>query len=61
MADMIVLGMVAVCVGIAIRYIVKAKKKGVNCIGCSFGRSCSGCCNSCSRSDSKDEKNEKNF
>ena len=33
--------------GGAITYIVKAKKKGVKCIGCPSGANCSGSCGSC--------------
>ena len=34
MADLIVIAVVALCVGCAVRYIIKAKKSGVKCIGC---------------------------
>ena len=47
MTDYIVIAVVAVVVGAAIRYIIKAKKKGKKCIGCPEGCSCSGkesCC-----------------
>lgn len=33
-ANVIVIMVIAVIVGLAIRYLVKAKKKGVKCIGC---------------------------
>ncbi|WMI79795.1 FeoB-associated Cys-rich membrane protein [Anaerotignum sp. MB30-C6] len=39
--DYIVLGIVAIIILTAIVYIVRAKKKGVKCIGCSSGASCS--------------------
>ncbi len=42
MADMIISGIVILLIGLAIAYIVKAKKNGVKCIGCSG--SCSGSC-----------------
>ena len=48
MANLIVLIILAVIIGCAIRYIYKAKKHGVKCIGCPDGTSCSGKCSSCS-------------
>ncbi len=45
MADIIILGIVVLLIGLAIVYIVKAKKSGVKCIGCSG--SCAGNCNAC--------------
>ena len=50
MTDIIVIAVVAVIVGLALRYIIRAKKKGVKCIGCPQGgkcaqrESCTGCC-----------------
>lgn len=44
MADLIVVGIVLVIVGLAIAYIVKEKKKGVKCIGCPVAGQCSGKC-----------------
>ena len=40
MADLIVVVILAVLLGSAISYIVKAKKRGVKCIGCPAGGSC---------------------
>ncbi|HJB18924.1 MAG TPA: heavy-metal-associated domain-containing protein [Candidatus Bariatricus faecipullorum] len=42
MADVIVLIILALILGGAITYIVKAKKSGVKCIGCPAGGSCPG-------------------
>ena len=42
MTDIIVLGIVAVILGCAIMYIVKAKKAGAKCIGCPAAGTCSG-------------------
>lgn len=42
MTDIIVLIILAVLVGGAVSYIVKAKKSGVKCIGCPAGGSCPG-------------------
>ena len=44
MADLIVVGIVCIIVGVAIAYIVKEKKKGVRCIGCPAAGKCSGKC-----------------
>ncbi len=42
MTDFIVIVIIAVIVIAAVTYIVKAKKRGVKCVGCSAGCSCSG-------------------
>ena len=34
--------------GSAVRYLYKAKKRGVKCIGCPDGATCSGKCSGCS-------------
>ena len=44
--DIIILAVVAAAIGLAGRYIYKAKKSGKKCIGCPDG--CSGSCGSCS-------------
>lgn len=41
MTDFIVIAVIAVIVIAAITYIVKAKKSGVKCVGCSAGCNCS--------------------
>ena len=46
MADFILAGILVVIIGAAVIYIVKAKKRGVKCIGCPAGGNCSGKCNS---------------
>ncbi len=40
----------------AVIYIVKEKKKGVKCIGCTDSKNCSGNCNSCQYSCDMQEK-----
>ena len=42
MADLIIVAIVAVIIGLAARYIYKAKKSGAKCIGCPSGGCCSG-------------------
>ncbi len=50
MENLIILAIIAVIVGFAARHIYKAKKKGVKCIGCPDGCSCScGKCGGCSQ------------
>jgi len=48
MADFIVVAILVVILGAAVRYIYKAKKSGAKCIGCSMSDCCSakncGCC-----------------
>ena len=54
MTDLIVVAILAVVLGGAIRYLVKAKKSGAKCIGCSSG-SCSGVCGGCGCHNSDEE------
>ena len=44
MENAIVILIVALILGVSIRYIVKAKRAGVKCIGCPAGGTCSGQC-----------------
>ena len=52
--DWIVVGVIALIIGGALAYIIKAKKSGVKCIGCPDGASCasresgSSCSGTCS-------------
>jgi len=43
MADLILAAIILIIIGAAIRYIVKAKKSGVKCIGCPASSSCPSC------------------
>ena len=45
MTDLIIIAVLALILGAAALSIRKAKKRGVQCIGCSG--SCNGCCGSC--------------
>ena len=54
MSNFIVVAIIAVVVGAAIRYIIKEKKRGVKCIGCPDGCTCAAkeagnvsCCGGC--------------
>lgn len=40
MADLIVLTVVLIILGLAIGYLVKEKKQGSKCIGCPYAKSC---------------------
>ncbi len=42
--DIIVLLIIALMIGSASFYIIRAKKKGQKCIGCPYAKSCSGNC-----------------
>ncbi len=48
MIDIIVGLIVIVILGCAIGYIIRAKKRGVHCIGCPSGTSCNSGCGECS-------------
>ena len=62
MADIIIGVIIVAMVGLAIRYIYKAKKSGVKCIGCPAAGTCSskkeaqGSCGGCSCGCHSDEK-----
>ena len=45
--DILVLAVIAVIVGLVIRYIYRAKKKGIKCIGCPDAGKCTGNCSGC--------------
>ena len=46
--NIIIILIIAVILGLAIRYVIRAKKKGVKCIGCPDGAKCPGNCAGCS-------------
>lgn len=47
MVDIVVGLILCAVIGAAGRYLYRAKKKGVACVGCSCGGSCGGCGGSC--------------
>ena len=47
MENIIILAVLGLILGGAAGYLYKAKKKGVKCIGCPNGGSCSGSCSGC--------------
>lgn len=44
MENIIIIAVLAIILGGAVAYIIKAKKSGKKCIGCPSGGSCSGYC-----------------
>ena len=49
MTDILVIALVAVIVGLAVWYVIRARKKGVKCVGCPEGLQCgSKGCGNCS-------------
>ena len=47
MTNILVIAVVGLILGLAIGYIVKQRKKGVDCIGCPNGGNCNGNCAGC--------------
>ena len=47
MDNFIVVSVLVLVIGGAVLYVLKQRKKGVKCIGCPHGDSCSGSCCSC--------------
>lgn len=48
MTNLIVIGILALILGLAGFYVLRAKKKGTKCIGCPEGGKCTGTCPGCS-------------
>ena len=57
--DIIVLLIIALVVGGAIYYIIRAKRRGARCIGCPDAKTCSGNCSSCHACSYREENKEK--
>ena len=56
--DIIVLLIIALVVGGATYYIIRAKQRGQKCIGCPDAKTCSGNCSSCHACYYRDENKE---
>lgn len=56
MENFIVIVVLGLIIGCAIAYVIKARKKGVKCIGCPQGGKCSGNCSECSYGSGNPEK-----
>ncbi len=57
--DFIIIAVIALIVGGALAYIIKAKKSGQRCIGCPDAKTCSGNCASCQACSHANEQQEK--
>ena len=57
--DFLILAIIALIVGGASFYIIRAKKKGQKCIGCPDSKTCSGSCASCRGCQRSIEESEK--
>lgn len=44
MENVIVVVILAVIIGAAVGYLVRAKRKGASCVGCPYAKQCSGKC-----------------
>lgn len=44
MADIIIAGIIVIAIGLAVGYIIKAKRSGKKCIGCPYSDGCNGSC-----------------
>lgn len=44
MADIIISVIILIAIGVAVGYIIKAKRSGKKCIGCPYSDSCKGGC-----------------
>ncbi len=51
--DFIVIAVIVVIIGLALAYIIKAKKSGQKCIGCPDAKNCGGSCGTCAYTCSK--------
>ena len=50
--DYIAIGAIALVVGAAVFYIVRAKRRGQKCVGCPYSKQCSSKC-TCGKNDKK--------
>ncbi len=41
--DIILIGVIALLIGGAVAYLIRAKKRGQKCVGCPYSGECSGC------------------
>ena len=46
--DYIAIAAILLILGLAVFYVIRAKKNGQKCIGCPVSKTCSGNCSSCS-------------
>lgn len=48
MENFIIIAVLVLIIGLALAYVIKAKKSGAKCIGCPDAKKCSGNCSCCS-------------
>jgi hypothetical protein len=53
MENIIIIAVLALILGGAAAYVIKAKKSGKKCIGCPSGGSCGGSCCGCGKTEKK--------
>lgn len=58
--DYVAIAAIALIVGAAIFYIVRAKKRGAKCVGCPHAKQCGGNCNGGCANAAKEKNNERN-
>ena len=49
MANLVLIFIIGAIVGLASGYVYRAKKRGVKCVGCPCGGTCSGNCGCCGK------------
>jgi len=58
--DYIAIAVIALIIGAALFYIIRAKKRGEKCVGCPYAKSCGGKCHSaCGNTNPKDNGDKK--
>ena len=58
--DIIAIAVIALLVGGAVAYIIKAKRSGQKCIGCPDSKTCSGNCAGCGGCSGCSKENKEN-
>ena len=57
--DYIAIAVIALIVGAAVFYIVRAKKRGEKCVGCPYAKQCGKCGGNCSRAEANKDNDKK--
>lgn len=47
MENFIIIAILVIIIGVAVAYLVKAKKRGVKCVGCPYAEQCASKSNGC--------------
>lgn len=56
MQDLIVIAVIVLIIGVAVWYIRREKRKGVQCVGCPDSKTCAGKCAGCAGCGSREAK-----